>query len=89
MMNKETASVLRFIRLSASDSDERCRQRLHEALEIHDESIEVIMNLRSQVLALRERMKELESMLEMYQSRTNTRLIRYRQVFYEAEWEES
>ena len=72
-----------------NEVDECCRERLHEELEMDDESIEVIMNLRSQVIALQERMRELESMLEMYQSGYNSRLIKYRQVFYEADWEDS
>ena len=84
-MKKETELGIRFIHLQ---TDERCRQRLSEELEMDDESIEVIMNLRSQVIALQQRLREMESMLETYQAGYNSRLIKYRQVFYEADWED-
>jgi len=87
-MKKETTFGMRFIRLQADELDERCRQRLNEELGIDDESVEVIMNLRSQVIALQERLRELESVLETYQAGHNSRFIKYRQVFYEADWED-
>jgi hypothetical protein len=89
MMKKETELGMRFIRLHAEELDERCRHRLTEELGIDEESIEVIMNLRSQVIALQQRLSEMESMLETYQAGYNSRLIKYRQVFYEADWEDS
>ena len=88
-MNNKTETEVRFIRIRKDDLDERCRQRLNEALGMDEESIEVIMNLRSQVIALQERLRELESMMEAYQSGYNSRLIKYRQVFFEADWEDS
>lgn len=88
-MNNKTETEVRFIRIRKDDLDERCRQRLNEALGMDEESIEVIMNLRSQVIALQERLRELESMMETYQSGYNSRLIKYRQVFFEADWEDS
>jgi len=88
-MKKEAESGMRFIRFITNELDERCRQRLNQELEMDEESIEVIMNLRSQVIALQERLRELESMLETYQAGYNSRLIKYREVFYEADWEDS
>jgi hypothetical protein len=88
-MNNKTETEVRFVRIRKDDLDERCRQRLNEALGIDEESIEVIMNLRSQVIALQERLRELEAIMETYQSGYNSRLIKYRQVFFEAEWEDS
>ena len=88
-MRKEAESRVHLIRSRTNDLDERCRQRLNEELGIDDESIEVILNLRSQIMALQERMRELESMLESYQAGHNSRLIKYRQVIYEADWEDS
>ena len=87
-MKNKTDLGMRFIRLITDQLDERCRQRLNEDLGMDEESIEVIMNLRSQVVALQQRLREMESMLESYQSGYNSRLIKYRQVFYEAEWED-
>ena len=88
-MRKEAESNVRFIRLITDELDQRRRQRLNEELEMDDESIEVIMNLRRQVISLQERLRELESMLETYQAGYNSRLIKYREVFYEADWEDS
>ncbi|HKY55642.1 MAG TPA: hypothetical protein VJM08_15100 [Anaerolineales bacterium] len=88
-MNNKTEFEIRFIRLITDELDERCRQRLNEDLGIDEESIEIIMNLRSQVIALQQRLRELESMLETYQSGYNSRLIKYREVFYEADWEDN
>lgn len=88
-MKKQAEPGMRFIQIITDELDARCRQRLNQDLGMDEESIEVIMNLRSQVLALQERMKELESMLETYRSGYNSRLIKYRKVFYEAEWQES
>lgn len=87
-MRKEESSV-RFVHIRMKELDERCRQRLHEELEMDEESIDVIMNLRSQVIALQERLREMEAMLEIYQTVHNSRLVKYREVFYEADWEDS
>lgn len=88
-MKKETTFGMRFVRIQTDELDERCRQRLNEELEIDDESIDVIMNLRSQVITLQQRLRDMESMLQTYQAGYNSRLIKYRQIFYEADWEDS
>lgn len=87
-MKNETEFGISFIRLITDQLDERCRQRLNKELGMDDDSIEIIMNLRSQVIALQKRLREMESMLESYQTGYNSRLIKYRQVFYEADWED-
>jgi hypothetical protein len=87
-MKKEPEPGMHFIRIRTNELDERCRQRLNEELGMDEESIEVIMNLRDQVIALQARLRELESMLGTYQAGYNSRLIKFRQVFYEAEWED-
>ena len=87
-MRKQLESNVRFIRRRTDDLDERCRQRLLEELGMDEDAIEVVMNLRSQVIALQQRLRELESMLETYQSGYISRLIGYREVFYEADWED-
>jgi hypothetical protein len=88
-MNKQTETELRLIRRLTDELEARCRQRLNEELGVDEESIEVVMNLRHQVIALQDRLKELESALETYRSGYSSRLIKYRQVFYEADWEDS
>jgi hypothetical protein len=70
-------------------SYERCCQRLKEDLGLDAEAIEVILNLRNQVTVLQSRLRRLESTLEIYQVRRGTRLTRYREVFQEADWEDT
>jgi hypothetical protein len=77
-------------RLQPEDSAyERCCQRLKEDLGLDDEAIEVILNLRNQVTVLQTRLHTLESTLEIYRLRHGTRLTRYREVFQEADWEDT
>ena len=87
-MNKQTETGLRLIRRLTEELEERCRQRLNEELGMDEESIEIIMNLRRQVITLQDRMRELESALDSYRSGYSARLIKYRQRFYEADWED-
>jgi hypothetical protein len=76
--------------LDAADAAyERCCQRLKEDLGLDDEAIEVILNLRKQVTVLQTRLHRLESTLEIYQTGYGSRLTSYRQVFYEADWEDT
>ena len=49
--------------------DERNRRRLKKDLGMNDEAVEVIMNLRSQVIALQRQIHELETLVETYQLR--------------------
>ncbi len=67
--------------------DRYCR-RLKDDLGMDDEAVEVIVNLRNQVMILRTRLRVLESTLEIHQVRHTTRLTRYREVFQEADWED-
>ena len=87
-MYRQTETELRLIRRLTDELEERCRQRLIAELGMDEESIEIIMNLRHQVIALQDRLKELESELETYRSGYSSRLIKYRQVVYEADWED-
>lgn len=87
-MNKDAKFGVSYIRLRTDEVNERCRQRLNEELGLDEESVEIIMNLRDQVMALQTRLRELESMLGTYQAGYSSRLIKYRQVFFEADWED-
>lgn len=68
---------------------ERCCQRLKEDLGLDEEAVEVILNLRNQVTLLQARLHRLESTLEIHQTGYGSRLTSYRQVFYEADWEDT
>ena len=67
---------------------ERCYQRLKEDLELDDDAIEVILQLRNQVTVLQSRLRRLESALQIYEVRRGARLTRYREIFQEADWED-
>jgi len=67
----------------------RSRQRLADDLGLDEAAVEVVMNLRRQVIALQARVHELEATLEIYQAESGTRMHRYRQVTYEAVWNEA
>jgi len=67
---------------------ERYCQRLKDELGMDDESVEIIVSLRNQVMVLQARLRTLESTLEIHQVRHSTRLTRYREVFQEADWED-
>jgi hypothetical protein len=68
---------------------ERCMQRLKEDLDLDDEALEVILNLRNQVTVLQTRLKTMEADIKVYETNYGSRFTRYRQVYYEAEWEEA
>jgi hypothetical protein len=67
---------------------DRYCQRLKDDLGMDDEAVEVIINLRNQVMILQTRLHTLESTLEIYQVRHTTRLTIYREGFEEADWED-
>jgi hypothetical protein len=68
---------------------ERYVQRLKEDLGLNDEAVEVILGLRNQVTALQAHLHRLEADIQIYESSKNSRMTRYRQVYFEAEWEET
>ena len=67
---------------------DRYYQRLKEDLGVEDEAVEIIVNLRNQVMILQTRLRTLESTLEIHQVRHTTRLTGYREVFQAADWED-
>ena len=67
---------------------DRYYQRLKEDLGVDEGAVEIIVNLRNQVMILQTRLRTLESTLEIHQVRHSTRLTRYREVFQEADWED-
>jgi hypothetical protein len=68
---------------------ERCLNRLKEDLGLDEDALEVILNLRNQITVLQARLRTLEGDIEIYRSSYHARLTRYRQAYYEAEWEET
>jgi hypothetical protein len=66
--------------------ESRSQRRLQEDLGIDEAAAETILNLRSQVIALQSRIRELEAELTAQVGSQNIRLARYREIFYEAAW---
>ena len=85
MDRESTSNVLD----EADPAYERYFQRLKEDLGMDEEAGEVILNLRNQVTVLQARLRRLESTLEIYQVGYASRMTSYRQVFYEADWEDT
>jgi hypothetical protein len=70
-------------------AEQRCRQRLREVLGLDETAVEVVMNLRRQVVSLQNRVYELETSLDMVQTEKGHRMSRFRQTTYEAVWEDA
>ena len=68
---------------------ERCLQRLKDDLGLEEDALEVILNLRNQVTMLQARLHTLEADINIYKTSYGSRMARYRQIVYEAEWEET
>ncbi len=90
-MKKRSLEIQTILRELRPDDPayERCLQRLKEDLGLDEEALEVILNLRNQVTLLQSRLRTLETTMEIYETEQGSRLTRYRQVVYEAEWEET
>jgi hypothetical protein len=82
--NEWTSNVLR----PNDAAYQRYCQRLKDDLGLDDETIEIIVKLRNQVMVLQTRLHRLESTLEIHEIRHNTRLTRYREILQEADWED-
>jgi hypothetical protein len=71
-----------------SESERADRRRMREVLGINGAGIEVILRLRSQVVTLQTRLRQLETELAMWEAGRNTRLTRHRETCFEALWQE-
>jgi DNA-binding transcriptional MerR regulator len=88
MANRNHHNPQSAIRNPQSDDVERRRaRRLVRELGVNSSGVEVILRLRSRVVALQARVKQLEGELNAEQARSDARLARYRHEYYEAIWE--
>jgi hypothetical protein len=71
-----------------TESERANRRRMREVLGINGAGIEVILRLRSQVMTLQARLRQLETELAMWEAGQNTRLLRHRETCFEASWQE-
>ncbi len=73
-------------KLGESDA-ERCARWLAE-LDVNPEGIDVILQMRQQMLELQERVRQLETELGVHRQHLARRMTLYRASYYEAVWRE-
>jgi hypothetical protein len=61
---------------------------LREVLGINAAGVEVILRLRTQVMALQTRIHQLEAELAVRQAWQHTRLVEHREMCFEVSWQE-
>ena len=66
--------------------ESRSQRRLQDDLGINEAAAEAILRLRSQVIELQSRMRQLEAELTAQSASRHLRLARFREVYYEATW---
>jgi hypothetical protein len=64
----------------------RSQRRLQDDLGVDEAAAEAILRLRSQVIELQSRVRQLESELNAQVANQGLRLARYREVYHEATW---
>jgi hypothetical protein len=66
--------------------ESRSQRRIQKDLGVDEAAAEAILHLRLQVVELQSHIRQLESELTAQVDSQQTRLARYREVYYEATW---
>lgn len=77
-----------FFYSEGEDFDEACRRRLRDELGVNPAGIDVILNMRSQILEMQVRMRQMEAELAAHRSKMEHRMGQYRREIFEAYWYE-
>jgi hypothetical protein len=85
-MVPENTSPKRYWYSRYEGYDSRSQRRLQDDLGVDEVAAEVILRLRSQVIELQSRVRQLETELAARDAIQHLRLARYREVYYEATW---
>jgi len=85
-MIPENSSPKRYWYHPSEGYESRSQRRLQDDLGVNEAAAETILHLRSQVIALQSRIRELEAELIAGDASQHMRLARYREVYYEATW---
>jgi hypothetical protein len=64
----------------------RSQRRLQDDLGIDETAAETILSLRNQVIELQSQLRRLEAELNAQEASQHMRLVRYREVYFEASW---
>ena len=78
----------RYLYLDDDDFWERVFWRLQQDFELDPEDAELVLHMRHQVIDLQRRVRQLEGELRVHENRQNLHLARYREIIYEADWNE-
>ena len=87
-MNPEYTSGKNYRYGQYEGYESRCQRRLREHLGVDEAAAEAIIHLRSQIVALQSRIRQLEIELTAKDAGQQNRLARYREVYYEVAWTE-
>ena len=82
----ENTSLKRFRYGPYEGYETRSQRRLQSDLDVDEAGAEAILHLRSQVIELQSHIRQLEAELAAQNASQHMRLVRYREVYYEATW---
>jgi hypothetical protein len=85
-MTPESSSPKRYWYGPTEGYESRSQRRLQDDLGIDEAAAETILRLRSQVIELQSRVRQLETELLTQYASQHMRLASYRQVYYDAAW---
>jgi hypothetical protein len=85
-MDPKNSSPKRYWYGSYEGYESRSQRRLQDDLGIDEAAAEAILHLRSQVIELQSHIRQLEAELAAQNASQHMRLVRYREVYYEATW---
>jgi hypothetical protein len=85
-MNPENPSPKRYWYGPYEGYESRCQRRLQEDLGVDEAAAETILHLRTQVIELQSRIRQLEAELAAQNANQQLRLARDLEVYYEATW---
>ena len=85
-MIPDNSSPKRYWYEPYEDHELRCKRRLQDDLGVDEATAEAILRLRSQVIELQSRVRQLEAELNAQYTNQHMRLAYYREGYYEAAW---
>ncbi|MCJ7537631.1 MAG: chaperone modulator CbpM [Anaerolineales bacterium] len=85
-MVSENTSPKRYWFSPYEGYEARSQRRLQDDLGVDEAAAEAILHLRSQVIELQSRIRQLEAELTAQYASQHMRLSHYRDVYYEATW---
>jgi hypothetical protein len=85
-MKPDNSSQKRYLYGPYEGYELRCQRRLKTDLGVNASAADAILHLRSQVLELQSRLRQLEAELTAQSTSQQLRLARYHETYYEATW---